>query len=203
MSPPHPRSPLWGFLSGPCGRRLVQSFGPAHSWHHQGGCTKKDAAGSGEQKEKGFGKGELCYRRVGGSSQHFNFSSLGGFCPMFSGLFPPTGWDPQWTVSPGQLGQTPAGELAGCGDAFWLVNRQTRRKEAGRGGDAGRAQLWRRGAGGLWCRGVFSEPKSVCDTHASWQSAPGGPRCPEVPVFTCSFSCLLRIFLMLSSPTTM
>ncbi|XP_055396657.1 protein Mpv17 isoform X1 [Bubalus kerabau] len=66
------------FLSGPCGRRLVQSFGPAHSWHHQGGCTKEDAAGSG------------------------------GLCPMFSGLFPPTGWDPQWTVSPGQLGQTPA-----------------------------------------------------------------------------------------------
>ena len=57
---------------------------------------------------------------------------------MFSGLFPPTGWDPQWTVSPGQLGQTPAGELARCGDAFWLVDRQTWGNEAGQGGDAGR-----------------------------------------------------------------
>lgn len=136
-------------------------------------------------------------------SQHFNFSSLGGLCPMFSGLFPPTGWDPQWTVSPGQLGQTPAGELARCGDAFWLVDRQTQGNEAGRGGDAGRAELWRGGAGAPWCSGVFSEQMSVCDTHTSWQLALGGPRCPKVLVFTCSFSCLLRTFLMLSSPTTM
>lgn len=73
----HGLSGLW--LCGPCSRRLVQDFRPAHPWHLQGGCTEEDVVGSG------------------------------GLCPMFSRLFPPTDRDTQWTVSPGQLGQTPAG----------------------------------------------------------------------------------------------
>uniref|UniRef100_A0A8C4LUW6 Mitochondrial inner membrane protein MPV17 n=1 Tax=Equus asinus asinus TaxID=83772 RepID=A0A8C4LUW6_EQUAS len=57
--------------AGPCSRRLVQGFGPAHPWYHQSGCTKEDAVGSG------------------------------GLCPVFSRLFPPTGRSSQWIVSPG------------------------------------------------------------------------------------------------------
>lgn len=34
---------------------------------------------------------------------------------------------------PRTTGQTPAGELARCGDAFWLVDRQTQGNEAGGG----------------------------------------------------------------------
>lgn len=48
-------------------------------------------------------------------SQHFHFSSLGLLCPVFSRQFPLTDRGTQWTVSPGQLGQTPAGELGRCG----------------------------------------------------------------------------------------
>ncbi|XP_036729201.1 protein Mpv17 isoform X4 [Balaenoptera musculus] len=43
--PDHGLPGLW--LCGPCSRRLVQGFGPPHPWHHQGGCTKEDAVGSG------------------------------------------------------------------------------------------------------------------------------------------------------------
>lgn len=44
--------------------------------------------------------------RAGGGrySQKPSFLALGGLCPMFSRLLPPTGRCPQWTVSPGQLG---------------------------------------------------------------------------------------------------
>lgn len=56
----HPASSP-GLLSGPCSGRLVQGFGPAHPWHHQGRCAKEDAVGSGEPKEEGLGKGELCW----------------------------------------------------------------------------------------------------------------------------------------------
>ncbi|XP_060165158.1 protein Mpv17 isoform X2 [Globicephala melas] len=144
--PDHGLRGLW--LCGPCSRRLVQGFGPAHPWHHQGGCTKEDAVGSG------------------------------GLCPMFSGLFPLTGRDTQWTVSPGQLGQTPAGELGRCGDDFWMAGRQAQGNEAGFMG-MGRVevqaepQLWRRGAEGQWCRGVFSEQKSLCDTQIRRSELPG------------------------------
>lgn len=97
---------------------------------------------------------------------------------MFSGLFPLTGRDTQWTVSPGQLGQTPAGELGRCGDDFWMAGRQAQGNEAGFMG-MGRVevqaepQLWRRGAEGQWCRGVFSEQKSLCDTQIRRSELPG------------------------------
>lgn len=35
-------------FSGPCCRRLVQGFGPAHPWHHQTGCPEEDVVGPGE-----------------------------------------------------------------------------------------------------------------------------------------------------------
>ena len=34
-------------------------------------------------------------------------------------------------------------------------------------------QLWRRGAEGVWCRGVFSELKSVRDTQIGRRELPG------------------------------
>uniref|UniRef100_A0A8C8YHR7 Mitochondrial inner membrane protein MPV17 n=1 Tax=Prolemur simus TaxID=1328070 RepID=A0A8C8YHR7_PROSS len=90
--------------AGPHSRRLVQGFGSVHPWHHQGRCTKEDVVGSGR------------------------------LCPMFSRLLPPTGRGTQWTVSPGQLGQTPAGELGRCGDGLWLAGWWPRgRRQAARG----------------------------------------------------------------------
>lgn len=50
---------------------------------------------------------------------------------MFSRLFPPTGRDTQWTVSPGQLGQTPTGELGRCGEDLWLADWHSQGNEAG------------------------------------------------------------------------
>ncbi|XP_063118112.1 protein Mpv17 isoform X8 [Rattus norvegicus] len=64
--------------AGPCGRRLVQGFGPLNPRHHQGECTQEDVVRSG------------------------------GLCPMFPWLLSPTGRGTQWNVSPGQLGQTEA-----------------------------------------------------------------------------------------------
>lgn len=66
-------------------------------------------------------------------SQSFNFSPLGGLCPLFSRLFPSAGRSTQRTVSPGQLGQATAGELGSCGAApgLWLVAWQSQGNKAG------------------------------------------------------------------------
>lgn len=50
---------------------------------------------------------------------------------MFSRLFPSTGRDTQWIVSPGQLGQTAAGELGRCGEDLWLADWHAQGNEAG------------------------------------------------------------------------
>lgn len=50
---------------------------------------------------------------------------------MFSRLFPPTGRDTQWTLGPGQLGQTTAGELGSGREERWLVDQQSQENEAG------------------------------------------------------------------------
>lgn len=61
-----------------------------------------------------------------------DFSFLGGLCPMFSRLFPPARRDTQWTVSPGQLGQTPTGDLGRCGgEDVWLADWHVQGSEAG------------------------------------------------------------------------
>lgn len=100
------------------------------------GTTKADALkkmllDQVSRRKKEVGQGELCWGRVGfRCSQHFPFYSLGGLCPVFSRLFPPTGRDTQWTVSPGQLGQTPAGELGRCGEELWLSSWHAQGNEA-------------------------------------------------------------------------
>ena len=82
--------------------------------------------GSGGVSGAGGGRGSRC-------SQTFNSSPLGGLCPLFSRLFPPTGRSTQRTVSPGQLGQATAGELGRCGAAsgLWPAARQSQGNEAG------------------------------------------------------------------------
>lgn len=73
---------------------------------------------------------------------------------MFSRLFPPTGRDTEWTVSPGQLGQTPAGELGRCGHDLWLADWRVAGDEAGSwgwegGGAGGAPALEERSRGGV------------------------------------------------------
>lgn len=76
---------------------------------------------------------------------------------MFSRLFPPTSRSTQWPVSPGQLGQAPAGELGwgeGRGDRS-LAAWEAQGNKAGlvgvsRGTCRQSPRLWRRGAKGQW-----------------------------------------------------
>lgn len=153
--------------------------------------------GSGGVSGAGGGRGLRC-------SQTFHSSLLGGLCPLFSRLFPPTGRSTQRTVSPGQLGQAAAGELGRCGAASGLWQpgspRGTRQVSWGRARcESGQSpRLWRRGAEG--CGTDFLEQKSVWGvTHG-----PGGGGGLEVSARVSLFLlCLLRTILMPSSPTIM
>uniref|UniRef100_A0A4X1TQV7 Mitochondrial inner membrane protein Mpv17 n=1 Tax=Sus scrofa TaxID=9823 RepID=A0A4X1TQV7_PIG len=101
----------------------------------------------------------------------------GGFAPCFLGCFLPlvgtlNGLSAQdnWAKLR-RVSWADVATISGWQTGRWRGMRQARGD--GRVGAQVEPQLWRRGAEGVWCRGVFSELKSVRDTQIGRRELPG------------------------------
>ena len=111
---------------------------------------------------------------MGGLGAHrILISLLGGLRPMFSRLFPPTGRSTQRTVSPGQLGQAPAGEQGRWGPVSGWQPGSPRATRQASGEEPG---------------GMQAESRELGDVVRVWPvlgvlCSLGGGRCVEVRAF--------------------